>query len=292
MDIERLRQLCSLQSLEVTQDIDEVLHRLRNPLAEYAELELRSDGKHVDLITLSEDPNAVDEFLAILKDRGTPEADCAIMIALANFGAGCVVGMKLPIAGSVSGGEMYIRGAIPLSEVEYFLAQRGVGSEAIAQISGLAQIFDKDYTHILAADATSPPSFSVFFTTYLVPGEEERDRDRLQQALEKTGVTEDGIEKFLPLHRLLGASRPETLYFSWRIKDGKPTIGAKIDYAGVRLGLVSEMLTGIGVANQARLPIKWGTQLNVRQANYAGLVIGSHQPSGVRAYFTIPSTTH
>ncbi|MEQ9359903.1 hypothetical protein [Coleofasciculus chthonoplastes] len=292
MDIKPLKKLASFQDLEVVPDLDKVLGQLYPALANYTELEFRSDGKRIDLITLSNDLDAVDDFLSVLGDRGTTKAELLTMTALSNFGAGSVIGMKLPVAGSVIGGEMYVRAAISLAEVEYFLKQHGVGSEAIAQISGLAQIFEKDYTHILAADATSPPSFSVFFTTYLVPGEEQHDRDRLQQALVRTGVTEDGIEKFLPLHRLLGASRPETLYFSWRIKNGKPTIGAKIDYAGVRLGLVSEMLSGIGVANQARLPIKWGTQLNVRQANYAGLVIGSHNLSGVRAYFTIPSTTH
>jgi len=124
--IKSLKQLALLQNLEVAPDLGKVWQRWQTPLANYTELELRSDGKRIDLITLSEDLSAVDEFFAILEDRGTSQKELTTMIALTNFGAGCVVGMKLPVAGSVSGGEMYIRGAVPLSEVEYFLEQRGV----------------------------------------------------------------------------------------------------------------------------------------------------------------------
>jgi hypothetical protein len=286
MDIATLRTLSALQGLNLAKDIDAVVKRLQTPLASYTELEFRSDGQRIDLITLSDDQNAVDAFLAILEDRGSSKAELAAMIALSNFGAGCVVGMKLPVAGSVIGGEMYIRTAISLPEVKYFLEQRGLGSEAIAKVSALAQTFEKDYAHMLAADATFPPSFSVFFTTYLVPGEEDIDRDRLKRALEETGVSEEGIEKFLRLHGLLGAARPETLYFSWSIINGQPKIGAKVDYAGVRLGLVSEAMAATGAVDQARLPAQWGVQLNVQRANYAGVVVGSRELSGVRAYFT------
>ena len=286
MDIKLVKKLASLQGIEVAQDLGNVFRRLKTPLSNYTELEFRSDGKRIDLITLSDDINAVDEFLAILKDRGTSQAELATMMALSNFGAGSTIGMKLPVAGSLMGGEMYVRTAIPLAEVAYFFKQRGVGSDAIAKVAPLARIFDKDYAHILAADAAFPPSFSVFFTTYLVSGEEDIDRARLQRALAEIGISRAGIEMFLPLHALLGASRPETLYFSWSIINGEPKIGAKIDYASVRLGLVSEAMTMTGTADQARLPIQWGTQLGVRQANYAGLVLGTEGLSGVRAYFT------
>jgi hypothetical protein len=281
-----LQQLAALQNLAVGPDVKEVVSRLREPLKHYAELEFRSDGKRIDLITLSNEPNAVATFLSILQERGTTENELATCKALLRFGAGKVVGMKLPIAGPTAGGELYIRGALPLSEVTYFLERLGVKAEATLRVANLARIFGKGHTHMLATNAAFPPSFTVFFTTYLVPSEEHTDQQRLQQALQEIGIADEGIAALLRLHRLLGASRPKTLYFSWGIVNGEPTIQAKIDYADVRLGVVSEATDAVGATAQADIPIQWGRQLGLRKANYAGVIVSATRLAAVRAYFT------
>ena len=281
-----LQHLAALQSLAVAPDVKKVVTRLQTQLEHYAELEFRSDGKRIDLVTLSADPDAVALFLTLLQERGSTETELAAPKALLRFGSGKVVGMKLPIAGPTTGGEIYIRGALPLSEGLYFLERYGVGPEARERAAELAGLFGKGHMHMLGIDVAGPLCFTLFFTAYLAPGQDQTDRACLQQALQKVGIANEGMAAFLPLHHLLGANRPKTLYFSWRIIDGQPTRQATIDYADVRLGLVSEAIDAVGATAQAGIPIQWGTQLGLRKANYAGVVVGSSGPALVRAYFT------
>lgn len=281
-----LQRLASLQNLSIAQDINTVVDRLQSQLEHYAELEFRSDAKRIDLITLSDDPATVNKFLTILQDRGATETGLAPPQNLLRFGAGKTVGMKLPIAGPIIGGEIYIRGALPIAEVSYFLKQHDVNSETREQISTLAQVFDKNHTHMLGADVAKSPGFTVFFTAYLKPGNEQSDQQRIQSALQTIGITDAGIADFLPLHHLLGANRPKTLFFSCPLFNGALTKQAKVDYADVRLGLVSTVLDEVGATTQSDIPIHWGTQLGLPKANYAGVVIGSTGPVAVRAYFT------
>ena len=84
----------------------------------------------------------------------------------------------------------------------------------------------------------------------------------------------------LSMHRLFGASRPKTLFFSWPV--GVPA--AKIDYEDVRLGLLPEALEAAGAGTQAELPICWGHPLGLRAADYAGMVVGPDSLAGIRAY--------
>jgi hypothetical protein len=170
--------------------------------------------------------------------------------------------------------------------VFYFLERYETTPAALRGLEGLAYYFDKTYTHMLAADAAYPPNFSVFFTTYLTVDDPLHDEDLLSDALHHIGIEDKGISAFMRLHGLLGANRPETLYFSWGIENGDPTARAKVDYAGVRLGLVAEAMAAVGASAAADLPLQWGAALQLNQANYAGVVVERGGPSAVRAYFT------
>jgi hypothetical protein len=174
---------------------------------------------------------------------------------------------------------------LPLAEVDFYLDRQGVAPELRERIADLAGTFGKRHTHMLGADVGHPPSFTVFFTAHLAPGDDQADRHALQEALKHTGVPEQGIAAFLPLHRLLGANRPKTLYFSCRISGQAAVTHAKIDYAAVRLGLVSEVMAALGLEAQLDLPIQWGNHLRLRNASYAGVIVGPTGPNALRAYF-------
>ena len=281
-----LWQLAALQDLVVAPDVDQVARCLREPLEQYAELEFRSDGERIDLITLSDDPHAVDAFMAILCERGCSDEERAAPQALLRFAAGKVVGLKLPVAGPTAGGEVYVRGALPLPEVIYFMARHGVLPEARGQVKALGALLDKGHTHMLGADVALPAAFSFFLTMYLVPDGEQDDEDRVRQALQEVGIPDERIAAFMPVHRLLGADRPKTLFLSWRTVEGKPARQIKVDYADVRLGLLCEAMDAVGATEQAHLPIEWGRHLGLRKANYAGVIVDACGPVAVRAYFT------
>ena len=280
MDV--LQQLADLQGLAVAPDIEEVFAQLHQPLEHYAELELRSDGKCIDLITLSDQPHIPAQFLEFIETRGASTEALAPAHDLLRFGAGKVVGMKLPIAGVLAGGEVYLRGAIPLAEATYFLRKNQVDADTLNRFAQIAASFDKKHTHMLAADVTSPPGYTIFFTTYLT--DESRDWEMLCSALEAAGIHAESIASLEPLHALLGANRPATLFFSWAIAGGAARTLAKIDYTGVRVGLVAELMNLVGADDS--LPINWGRLLDMSRANYTGIIVDANGLAGVRAYFT------
>ncbi|MBZ0304316.1 MAG: hypothetical protein K8J31_31560 [Anaerolineae bacterium] len=280
-----LDQLADLQGLTAAADLDSVIAHLHQPLEHYAELELRSDGRRIDLITLSDQPEVPAHFLDLVQTRGAlpPEA-AAAAVDLLRFGAGKVVGMKLPLAGPLAGGEVYLRGAIPLAEAAYFLRKNQVEPETLDCLMQIAASFGKNHTHMLAADVASVPGYTVFFTTYLTPESEGRDWEMVGHALEAIGIQAETIASLEPLHALLGANRPATLFFSWAIADGVGRKIAKMDYTGVRVGLVAELMHLVGADES--LPITWGRLLHMNRANYAGLIVDAQGLAGARAYFT------
>ena len=137
---------------------------------------------------------------------------------------------------------------------------------------------------MLAVDAGPRSEISAFLTTYLQPGGEAKDRALLAAVLSHCGVAPEAIHSVLALHRLLSAARPETLYFSWKALDSAR--GAKIDYAGARLGIVAEAFAALVGADDARIVSQWGRILDARQASYVGVAVGPTGPTGLRVYFT------
>jgi hypothetical protein len=281
-----LEKIATLQNLAIASDIHDVIRIMREPLSHYAELELRSDGTKIDLITLSAEQHIPTFFLELLRKRGKNEMQLNSCIDLLRFGEKKVKGMKLPIAGSLTEGEVYVRGAIALDEVIPYLKNCNVESDTITNVLDLAHIFNKKHTHMLASDAAYPPYITVFFTSYLRKGEEKEDQHLLEKALNILSLSNESICNFLSLHQLLGVSRPETLYFSWCIADGKPALKAKVDYANVRLDLLSKAFFTVNPNAKTNLPNLWGEMFGMNKANYAGVVIGDKGPESIRAYFT------
>ncbi|MDQ7024012.1 MAG: hypothetical protein Q9P01_20950 [Anaerolineae bacterium] len=278
-----LAQLADLQQLVIAPDLGHILETLKTPLAQYTELEFRSDAKRIDLITLSDNPTDIQTFIKLLSERGTSDEAIAVATRLAQFGMGKVMGMKIPVTGLPQGGEIYIRGALMLlNEVRYLLKAYDISDTALDKIQEFATVFDKNHTHILAADVTMPPRFTVFFTTYLEPDKNHDDHNLVQQALEVIGIPQTS---FFPIHDLLSISRPNTFYFSWQV--GQDTQRVKLDYRDVRLGLLAEAVRAAGAPEQVDVLTQWGTTLKLFEANYAGIILAETGIVSARGYFTL-----
>jgi hypothetical protein len=277
-----LRDLAALQGLPAAPDFAGVWAALAEPLTQYAELELRSDSRRIDLITLSEDPAALLRFLDCLQARGVPQVGLAAARALAHFASDKVIGMKLPVAGPLTGGEMYVRGALPLAAVGRFLSAYVPETEILAPIEMIAACLDKRHTHMLAVDIADPPRFTVFFTVYLKPHDHDHTAvaDRLRSALAAVGIEAGGADALLALHALLGAERPQTLFFSWGVGGTR----VKVDYQRVPLRLAAEVMQLFGL--DSRMTLHWGQTLGLRRVNYVGVIVASDGLLGARTYFT------
>jgi len=284
VDVDTLSQLAELDGLELADDLGNVGDRLDTALERYAELELRSDGRRIDLITLNKSPRVVTDFVAVLEDRGIPAEDVQRLSALGRFGAGATLGMKLPVAGPLSLGELYVRTALPLDEGQTYLERHGADEPALGTIRQVADALDKDHTHMLAADAGgSPPHFTCLFTTWL---SEESDDERIQEVLDILGLPSAAVSRTMEIHSLLGASRPMTIYVSVPVRStGQPT-RLKLDYPDVRLGLAAELTAMVDSEAAATTLLRSGDVLDASAASYAGVVVGPDGPEGTRAYFT------
>jgi len=274
-------RLAKLHGLEPVSDVASLPERLSTAFERYLEVELRSDGSRIDLVTLTESVDALDAFLSVLSDRGLDDEALSPLRAVARFGAGHVMGMKLPIAGDPLRGEVYVRGAIALEEACAFLERRGVSQSELDRLGDVAGAFSKSYTHMLAADASVPAQYTAFFTTYL--DGKPSDDDRLTGALEAAGIEASGVADALALTRLLKPKASGTLFLS--ICLGEPGL-AKIDIEGIRLGLFAEAVAEVESDLAAGYPARWGEILGTTRANYAGVIVGNRGPTGLRAYFT------
>ncbi len=287
MEETTLSQLAAVQGVELAPDLALIETCLAGPLARYRELELRPEGGRIDLVTLTEAHAGVAGLLELLEARQASASARSRLAALARFGAGHTLGMKIPLSAGTAGGELYVRGALPVAELRHFLQRQGVNDAALEAVAAFGACFGKAYAHMLACDAAEPASFQVYFTTYLAVGAEQADRAQLAEALGGLGIEPAGVEATLGLHALLGASRPETLYASLSLVDGAAIPRAKIDYAGVRLGLVAEAIAELGGGDAAADgALKWGQVLRVPRADYLGVIVQAAGPAAVRAYFT------
>jgi hypothetical protein len=279
--------LAALQNLPVHPDTEAILHRLQPVLENYTELEFRHDAKRIDLITLSDKPAEVAAFLEVLTLRGFSREELAVMVDLMDFGAGKVNGMKLPVAGQVRSGELYLRGAIDLDEAFYFLGKYGVPDTTLNQIGQMAEVFEKSHLHMLAVDAGLPLQFSLFLTTYLTPADRTTDWKQIAAACAIAGIPPEAVHPCTALHRLLSAGRPATLFFSFGVVNSQIVPRIKLDYMDVRLGSMNELLKVSGFAAQVPVLSSWYKTLRCNFANYAGVILDPSGIQGVRAYFTM-----
>lgn len=282
--VDVLNRLANLEGIEIAEDLHDLGNRLGPALERYAELELRSDSRRIDLITLETSPAMVAEFASVLEDRGIAPEHVERISALGRFGAGSTIGMKLPVAGPLDSGELYVRAALPLAEVQSYLERHGASEAALQTIARIAGVLDTDHSHMLAADAArSPPHFTCLFTTWL---SEESDDRSLREVLDVLEVAPAAASRTMEVHSLLGASRPQTLYVSVPVSsDGSPT-RLKLDYSGVRLGLAAEVSATVDSEATATRLLRTGDVLDARTISYFGVVVGSDGPEGTRAYFT------
>jgi hypothetical protein len=284
IDVDVLNRLADLAGLDVADDLGDLGDRLGTALERYAELELRSDGRRIDLVTLEKSPTVVAEFVTVLEDRGIAPENVERLSALGRFGAGATIGMKLPVAGSLDSGELYVRAVLPLAESRSYLERHGVNEAALEAIERVADVLDKDHTHMLAADATkSPPHFTCLFTTWLSG---ESDDERVREVLDVLELPPTVASRTMELHSLLGASRPLTLYVSVPVPSTGPPSRLKLDYPDVRLGLAADVAAMVDSEAAATRLLRSGDVLDASNVSYSSVVVGPGDPEGTRAYFT------
>lgn len=281
--LETVAALAALHHLELAPDLDDLQERLSAPIGRYAELELRSEATRVDLVTLQERSLSIAPFLGVLRRRGLKEGALKHLSSLARFGAGATQGMKLPLAGPLESAELYIRAPIAVGEASAWLKGQGVGCDALRPI---ADAMGKDHLHILAVDAEVEPVYTVFFTRHLEPGAEADDARALGAALGAAGIPEHVQTQAHQLHELLGAAaRPETFYFSAQLGPDGALGRVKMDYVGLRVGLLAVAAESCG--HNPDLPLEWAAALGRTRANYAGVAITHTGAASLRAYFTM-----
>jgi hypothetical protein len=279
---ETLERLAALEDVELADDLDAVGEQLGDVLDRYTELELRSDARRIDLITLTKSPAAISDYVGVLEQRGIAAERVDPLSELGRFGVGSFLGMKLPVAGPVDSGELYVRGAMPLEETLGYLDRRPPDSGALETIEQVGNVLEKDHTHMLAADVGNPPQFTCMFTQWL----DENDDDWLQEVCDLLELPSGVSSELVTVHEMVGARRPMTVYLSVPVPpSGQPT-HLKLDYPDVRLGLAAETATMVTDDETATRLLEAGEILDASMADYLGVLVGPDGFDGMRTYVT------
>lgn len=284
---ELIECLAMSQALKAAEDIEQIEKVLTAELHTYTELEFRSDGRSIELITVSRDPNTSIKFFELLELRGvdpTALADCRRFL---QFGRGKAIIYKLPVAGTLDKGEVYIRGALPLKDVIPYLETESINKPELAHIQEIARLVGKDHTQILGRDVSEQARYTVFFTNYLAEDREIEDSRILQQCLQAMGVNDAGMELLIAIHALFSLNRPKTLFISLYAKENERGIRAKLDYEGIRVELAAEVLRWAGQNEAAIKLVEWGKIVGLNNASYAGIPVSKDGIDGVRVYFPL-----
>lgn len=280
LDGDALQELADRLDLDLAADLVPVTNRLQAALERYAELELRSDGRRVDLVTLTRSTSVVEEFLAVLDDRGLDDEVRRRLSALGRFGAGAPIGLKLTVAGPLDPGELYVRNRMPIPEVRSHMDRRRAGDGGIETVESVGNALDSDSVHMLAADADG--QYTCLFTTWLTAD----GPDPLEAVLDCLELPSVAREQAQDLHSLLSVNRPTTVYVSVPVPASGPPGRLKLDYPDVRLGLAAEVAERVDSDREARTLVRCGEILDVTKTNYVGVVVGPDGAEGTRAYFT------
>lgn len=293
-DVATLREVAALQDLDLAPDLSGLSDRLADPLERYVEFELRSDGRRIDLVTTTESPTAVREYCEFLEERGLQEGAVDPLADLGRFGAGRTIGLKLPVAGPLDSGELYVRTALPLAELRRYLDGRDPGEAALETAERVADAFGKGHAHMLAAEANGgagdgadsgpSPTYTCLFTTWIA--EDSDHEPQLRGALSALDLPDEVTDRTLDLHELLAAGRRATLFASVPLPSTGGPARIKLDYPDVRLGLAAEAAARVGPDGAADRVLRAGELFGASQAGYASVVVGRDGPEGTRAYFT------
>jgi len=216
-----------------------------------------------------------------LKRRGIDSAALAAPLAVVRSADGRGIGLKMPVAGSLDGGELYVRGARPLAEVATFLRERGAGPPVTDVLHDVGHALDRDHAYMVAANVGLDPKFSVIFTQYLIRGDPVLDRLRVAATL--VGIGPDQRSTMCGVHSTLGINRPRTLFCSvvCGLNAVEPLF--KLDYSDVNLGtLMRSIDAGFDMIHLSR----WGAVLDARRADQAGLVF-ARSGLGLRVYIRV-----
>lgn len=273
-----IEPLAALQGLPVALDLDSIEADFADNLARFAQLEFRDDGRRVDSIFGTRDPGVVDRWAARLERRGVTAAALARPLAVARLAGGRGIGLKLPVAGPLDSGELYVRGAMPLDEVCAFLRAHGC-SAAVETLVAVGSALARDHAYMLAADVAIERRFSIIFTQFAVDGD-DGIADRLQAAAEVLGVT-DGLALRKTYCRL-GIGRPRTLFCSVACGEAGIETALKVDYSDVDVAAVAGVVDAevdVGVLH------RWRSVLGRRVVDQVGFVYSDRRRPGLRAYF-------
>lgn len=273
-----IEPLAALQALSVAQDLDAIEVDFADDLARFAQLEFRDDGRRIDLIFGTREPGVVDRWAARLESRGVTAAALATPLAVARLAGGRGIGLKLPVAGPVDSGELYVRGAMPIAEVCAFLRAHGC-SAAVETLAAVGSALGRDHAYMLAADVAIEPRFSIIFTQYIADGG-EGVVDRLHTAAGVLGV--DDCSVWGERHRRLEIGRPRTLFCSVACGLAGVERALKLDYSDVELSALADAVEtefDVAVLHQ------WRSVLGRRVVDQVGFVYCADRRRGLRAYF-------
>jgi hypothetical protein len=263
-----------------------VLTRFADAWPNYLEYQISFPSGEFALITLGRTPQFLETITTYLQEIGGDDTALAIFQNMRQYVGQATWGLKLVLSHHPEV-QLYVKKPLPIPEVLFWLRQRqGVADTAGEIIEAVATQLEKSHTHFVGADFTpgQPVRYQIYFTQYLTA--DKAVQKRIQQAMACLGLSTAAQKQFDRYHPLL--AQPEyTLWLSVGLFNQQIMPSVKLDYSGVRLGVVGLLMEDLNLSpSQRDVLAQIGEQLGVDTADYLGLRLTDGQPPQISLYLT------
>jgi hypothetical protein len=285
---QEIMALATALSRPLPADWPDFLTRFAGALGEYREYQVSLHSGEVGLITLGRESSFVEAVEQYLQALGIAPESIATFQNMSRFAGRATWGLKLALVEPAEV-QVYVKKPLPLVEVLFWLEQRQVIAPATAEvIRRVAAVLNKDHTHFVGADFTPgrAPRFQIYFTQYLQ--EMAESGRRVVELLPLLGLP--SAQGFFERHYPLLARPAHTVWLSFGFDRGAVLPSLKLDFSGVRFGVVDMVLAELGRLQPERDYLDGvGRALGVDSASYLGLRLYEQQPATFSLYLTRPA---
>jgi hypothetical protein len=291
IDYEReITDLSQLLGLKLVADWQAGPAYFAEALAYYLEYQFSLSDGDLSLVTLGRGAAFLERIEGYLHRLAIDPPALETFVSMRRYAGEAVWGIKLSLS-SESAIQLYVKKPLPLTEVLFWLKRQGLAPETAGQLTAMAAHLDKDHIHFLGADFTSgqPIAFQLYFTQYL--DADQPVAERLAQVSAVGGLPQSAQDRLAAYHPLL-AQPQETMWVSVTLVDGKLRPTLKLDYSGIRLGLVSMLLEDSDATETAIGYHKTISEtLRIERASNLGLRLRDEATPALSLYFTRLSRT-
>ncbi|AGB17238.1 hypothetical protein Halru_2661 [Halovivax ruber XH-70] len=287
VDLPKLRKLAKLEELLISHDIFYLQNTFSKQLKHHCEYALRSDGERIDIITsdlISEDRGRsneslgiIDSYINILLRRGVGVEDVEATCELAKLAHDRVL-VKLPVAGNVESGELYVQD-LRVADVIEFHSDHGTSFTIKSQLEDIATGLELSKLTGLSVKPGTEPNYSCIFQI------RDDDKIRPQEIMDVLGYSSKEVSIASDLYDAFYSHDKEGYYASIGLHGSEKDPVVKFDYPNIDIQIATEKISQFIKDDSCEQIRNQGSILGYRIIDYFGTVFFKSGSIESRSYY-------